>query len=1387
MTLRGRIVLWSSAALLTLFALVVGAFFAITETGTGRGQIRDLVVAALRGHVHGKLYIGNITEGFFTGVTIDSLAIRDAQDSLFLATGPVSIRYDLRDLLDRRILLSGVHAEHPVVYIRQHEDGHWNFREIFESGPQKPPQPSALRPFIVIDSATVHDATFMLTLPWHPAPYLHGAQRDSAIRFELARKDHEIRRTREGFARTWRWTGGEATLVHGRISHPDSVGTEFRFANVRVHEADPPFLFSNASGVMRQLGDSIWVQVKHFDLPGSTGNGGGKIVWGSELPVRYDIHVHGDSVSLADVDWVYPTLPRTGGGTTDLDIRTEPRNLHLTDFILTKMDVRSTRSHLTGRMTFTIGEDTLIVKDVALAASPVNFDLLRTLNGKPFPYNWQGDITGTVRAPGGNLGRFKVDDAQFTFADANVPGAISRGSAHGELNIFNPAFTAFHELAVNATALDLLTFQALNKNFPRLNGIVSGTAVLDSSWLDVRFHDAQLTHRDGPGPESNVTGRGRVTWGVKYLTYDLDLMAQALAFETLRRSYPLLPLRTTMSGPILVQGESPDLRFVTTLTGPGGTIAYDGRVDADPPVYGAHGTGSVTSADLRTLLGNAALPRTALSGTFNVDMSGDTLPHLTGSASLALAESQVGATTLRPSVARVHFGDGMLTIDTLVASTATITAEARGTLGLASGRTGALDYRVVLGSIADAAKLIDHPLQTPIRGSVTLAGTLTGSVDAQHLDGSARASNLSVASTSIATLTSHYVLDGLPSAPSGTLTLDLDTLTAGSIPLRKASLTVRVDSGKAGAFQARFVGTNLVRGGARGAVTRDSMRTLVTIDTAGFELDTLNRYRLSAPAHLLADAHGVALDSLILARQRGGTLAVRSFAVHDDSLRGSLRTSDFDLGFAELFSTSGMALHGALDARVDLGGTTEQPRVYGSVQVANGSATLPGAGGRFDGITADIALAGDSLVVRRLSAVTNRGDRRGTLDVTGSVGFAHFSDPTFDLSAAAHNFRAIDRAGLASLDVSTSRPLTLRGSFDAAVVTGALNVDRGTVYIPDVIRKRVVDLNDPELFDVVDTTIATNRAVLPHAPLALLQNLRLEGVAIDIGDDVWLRSEEANIKLGGSLNVTLGRSAGSDRPQLALDGQLNAQRGTYRLNVVPFVQPTFDVEQGTLRFFGTPDLDPALDITAINTVRAPQQSLNGQDVRIRATIGGTLSQPTLTLSSADNLPLSQSDLLSYLITGQPAFALDYTTQQYVNQLAAVAVRSAGNVISSAIPRSLFDVVELQTPTVLTPEDAQARSASASLFNLLNTRAVLGKQLNNNLFLNFSTGFCTQSSKTFYNNLGLRLEYRLGRTYSAQFGLEPGSSDLVCARSTATQAIQQTPPQIGVDFLRAWRF
>src|SRR5687768_8529602 len=123
-------------------------------------------------------------------------------------------------------------------------------------------------------------------------------------------------------------------------------------------------------------------------------------------------------------------------------------------------------------MTFAVGGPILTVKDVDMHAAPMDFDLLRTFNGKDFPYDWQGKITGNVRASGGPLNRFRVEQSSLTFADANVPGAVTRATGQGELDILFPAFTAFHSFNVDVDQLDLRTLQYLNPLFPRVKGIV---------------------------------------------------------------------------------------------------------------------------------------------------------------------------------------------------------------------------------------------------------------------------------------------------------------------------------------------------------------------------------------------------------------------------------------------------------------------------------------------------------------------------------------------------------------------------------------------------------------------------------------------------------------------------------------------------------------------------------------------------------------------------------------------------------------------------------------------------------------------------------------------------------------------------------------------------
>ncbi|MEA2767028.1 MAG: translocation and assembly module TamB, partial [Gemmatimonadaceae bacterium] len=332
-------------------------------------------------------------------------------------------------------------------------------------------------------------------------------------------------------------------------------------------------------------------------------------------------------------------------------------------------------------------------------------------------------------------------------------------------------------------------------------------------------------------------------------------------------------------------------------------------------------------------------------------------------------------------------------------------------------------------------------------------------------------------------------------------------------------------------------------------------------------------------------------------------------------------------------------------------------------------------------------------------------------------------------------------------------------------------------------KKKIIDLSDPEFQSTVDTLLAQNREVMPRPPRAVARNLRLENVAVDIGPDVWLRSSEANVKLGGSLNVTLAPPNPGEVPQLALEGQLSADKGTYRLNIVdPFIQPTFDVQSGNLRFFGTPDLNPSLDIRAIHTVRQPRQtSANGRDIRVEVDITGTLARPQLALRNPDNLPLSESDLLSYLVTGEPAVGLDNTSGQF----AGLGIRAVANIFTNAIPRNIVDILEVQTAA---PGTDPSQTTNPSYYSLLNTRAILGKQLGSKWFLGLSTGLCFVNSSAFKENLGLQLEYRISSLYSAQAAIEPGSSNTRCDKSP-TQNIQltQTPPQLGFDLFRNWRF
>src|SRR6185503_12638774 len=104
---RRRLVLLVSAITLgALGILAMAAILFVTRTATGRGWLRAVAQSFVASKVAGgKVYIGNLRGNFLTEITIDSIAIRDKANELFLSTGPVTLTYDPRDFADNRIFI----------------------------------------------------------------------------------------------------------------------------------------------------------------------------------------------------------------------------------------------------------------------------------------------------------------------------------------------------------------------------------------------------------------------------------------------------------------------------------------------------------------------------------------------------------------------------------------------------------------------------------------------------------------------------------------------------------------------------------------------------------------------------------------------------------------------------------------------------------------------------------------------------------------------------------------------------------------------------------------------------------------------------------------------------------------------------------------------------------------------------------------------------------------------------------------------------------------------------------------------------------------------------------------------------------------------------------
>jgi autotransporter translocation and assembly factor TamB len=487
-------------------------------------------------------------------------------------------------------------------------------------------------------------------------------------------------------------------------------------------------------------------------------------------------------------------------------------------------------------------------------------------------------------------------------------------------------------------------------------------------------------------------------------------------------------------------------------------------------------------------------------------------------------------------------------------------------------------------------------------------------------------------------------------------------------------------------------------------------------------------------------------------RQVDGPLAVRIIA---DST---------DLAVAEAFTRNLRKVRGTLRADVEVGGTWDQPRLGGTVEIRGGSANVPGLGVTYTAVNAKARLTGDSIAIDTLTMKSGEGSLR----VTGGLRLDRLTRPILDLTLNAQRFRAIDSRRFLTLDASGTLHLT--GPVWQAHLGGRMTADAGNLHFADLLTKRIVDLENPGDSGLIDLDLIRTEKLGANFQSRFLDSLSIDNLQVQMGESFWLRSSEANIQLDGNLTVN------KIRDSYRYDGTLNAVRGNYALRLGGFVTVDFTVERGTVRYFGTPDLNAELDIEAKHVVTDIETN---EDIPVIAKISGTLLQPKLELTSTPTPQrpgLSQTELVSYLMFRRPTFSLQGQGGQG-SQYAAVqaGLSYLSSALSSELQRTLIsdlgvpiDFIDIRTGGAGT-SGLSGASGSAQV-----AQVAAGWQIGRRWFVTVVADLCTNAQR-FYPSA----EFRISRALRLKASVEPSYS---CQAAIINPALSTNKYQVGLDVL-----
>lgn len=497
-----------------------------------------------------------------------------------------------------------------------------------------------------------------------------------------------------------------------------------------------------------------------------------------------------------------------------------------------------------------------------------------------------------------------------------------------------------------------------------------------------------------------------------------------------------------------------------------------------------------------------------------------------------------------------------------------------------------------------------------------------------------------------------------------------------------------------------------------------------------------------------------------------------------DAIDLRVKSSALSLAVIQGLTTQVTNVTGTLEADVHVSGSGQDPHLQGHVDIKNGAFGVPAAGGAFSGLTTRIELLPDVIRIQEFQLLDHHGEK---LRVAGDLAVHARQVGALNVSIDSDNFELLDNE---LGDVQVQAALKVTGELRRPRLVGDLRIDAGRLEVDRVLELFYNPYSVEAFPDVVsaDRTVertgsaeeatrealtrASESAAAPGAAekaaeadfkaLAAAQGGLFEAATMDVHvvlpDNVVLRGK--NLRPGGptgtalgDMNITVGgdlRVRKNPGAPVVLVGTVNTVRGTYA-----FQGRRFDlVRDGTIRFTGSPTINPNLDITA--TRKIPD---TGVEARIHIT--GTPKAPELALSSSP--PLDESDILALIVFNRPVNELGTGER---SSLAATAGGIATGFIAAPLGESIGKALDLDLFEISTTTESGDLGAAITL----------GQQLNERTFIKLYQQFGDRNTTQF------QLEYQLARFLRAQATAAPETS------GSANRVNQRRVERAGIDLI-----